>query len=70
MPEGWRGALPITYHIGPRPGHGAPEGGVRLERCDRLQRHRPLRVELPDEWIVRGNHHDAWVNGAEDPVAG
>jgi N-acetylated-alpha-linked acidic dipeptidase len=26
--------------------------------------------ELPDEWVVRGNHHDGWVNGAEDPIAG
>ena len=24
----------------------------------------------PDEWIIRGNHHDAWVNGADDPVSG
>ena len=27
-------------------------------------------TERPDEWVVRGNHHDAWVNGAEDPVSG
>ena len=24
----------------------------------------------PDQWVVRGNHHDAWVNGAQDPLSG
>jgi N-acetylated-alpha-linked acidic dipeptidase len=70
-PEAWRGALPITYKVGPGPAK------VRLKlRFD--WRSRPLynviaRIEgttFPDEWIVFGNHHDAWVNGADDPISG
>ena len=70
-PPGWVGGLPITYHIGPGPAK------VRLKlRFDwRLVPAYDViaRIpgsERPDEWVVRGNHHDAWVNGAEDPVSG
>ena len=70
-PTEWRGALPITYHIGP----GPAKAHLKLEFNWKLT---PLydvvaRVrgeERPDEWIIRGNHHDAWVNGASDPVSG
>jgi N-acetylated-alpha-linked acidic dipeptidase len=70
-PEGWRGALPLTYHIGPGPAE------VHLKLAFDWQS-RPLhnvivRIEgsaFPDEWIVFGNHHDAWVNGADDPISG
>lgn len=70
-PEAWRGALPVTYHIGPGP------ATVHLKLSFDWQV-RPLydvviRIpgrELPDEWIVQGNHHDAWVNGASDPTSG
>ncbi len=70
-PEAWRGALPITYHVGPGP------AVVRL-KANFDWSVRPLydvivRIpgsEFPDEWIIRGNHHDAWVNGAEDPTSG
>jgi N-acetylated-alpha-linked acidic dipeptidase len=70
-PEAWRGALPLTYHIGP----GAAK--VRMKLAFDWQT-RPLynvvaRIpgsEFPDEWIVYGNHHDAWVNGASDPTSG
>jgi N-acetylated-alpha-linked acidic dipeptidase len=69
-PEGWRGALPVTYHVGPGPAQ------VRLKvtfRWDTAPVHdvvaRIPGSEWPDEWIVRGNHHDAWVNGAEDPIS-
>jgi N-acetylated-alpha-linked acidic dipeptidase len=24
----------------------------------------------PDQWVIYGNHHDAWVNGADDPISG
>ena len=70
-PEGWRGALPVTYHVGPGPAK------VRLKAAfnwdlkpvqDVVARIRG--AERPDEWVLRGNHHDAWVNGAEDPVSG
>ncbi|HEX9754370.1 MAG TPA: transferrin receptor-like dimerization domain-containing protein [Gemmatimonadales bacterium] len=70
-PESWRGALPLTYRIGPGP------ATVRLRlRFDWSLRpaYNVIGVlpgrEAPDQWIVRGNHHDAWVNGAEDPISG
>jgi len=70
-PEGWRGALPITYHVGP----GPAKVHMRLKFNWDTKRLYDVIVripgsEYPDEWIVRGNHHDAWVNGAEDPVSG
>lgn len=70
-PEDWRGALPFTYHIGP----GDAKVHLHVE-CNWLQT--PCYdviatltgEEYPDEWVIRGNHHDAWVNGAGDPVSG
>ena len=70
-PVSWRGALPITYHLGPGPArvhlklefnwHLAPAYDVIAKMEGR---------ERPDEWVIRGNHHDVWVNGARDPVSG
>jgi N-acetylated-alpha-linked acidic dipeptidase len=70
-PEGWRGALPITYHIGP----GTARAHLRLRfNWDTRTLYDVIATlrgaAAPDEWIVRGNHHDAWVNGAEDPISG
>ena len=70
-PEAWRGGLPITYHLGPGP------ATVRLKLVFDWSL-APARdviavlrgSEKPDQWVIRGNHHDAWVNGAEDPVSG
>jgi N-acetylated-alpha-linked acidic dipeptidase len=70
-PEPWRGALPLTYHLGPGPAK------VHLKLSFDWQI-RPLynviaRIdgsEFPDQWIIEGNHHDAWVNGASDPTSG
>src|SRR3954447_14928005 len=69
-PEGWRGGLGITYHIGP----GAAK--VHLKVKSNWEPLKPVYDVIgkipgstnPDEWVIRGNHHDAWVNGAEDPV--
>jgi len=70
-PEGWRGALPITYHIGPGPAR------VHMKVASTFELKPIYNViakiqgsTFPDEWVVRGNHHDAWVNGAADPVSG
>jgi N-acetylated-alpha-linked acidic dipeptidase len=70
-PQAWRGALPITYHLGP----GKAMVHLKLEfdfktvpAYDVIARLRGS--ERPDEWIIRGNHHDAWVNGADDPISG
>lgn len=70
-PEAWRGALPITYHVGPS------KNKVHLKLSFDWNI-RPIHniiatlkgSEFPDEWVIRGNHHDAWVNGAADPISG
>jgi N-acetylated-alpha-linked acidic dipeptidase len=70
-PATWRGGLPITYHVGPGPAK------VHLKLKFNWDT-KPLYDVIaripgstyPDEWIIRGNHHDAWVNGASDPISG
>jgi N-acetylated-alpha-linked acidic dipeptidase len=71
VPESWRGALPITYHFGGR----TPTVRLKLEfNWDIKPIHNVIATlrgsERPDQWIIRGNHRDAWVNGAEDPISG
>lgn len=70
-PEDWRGALPITYHIGP----GPAKVHLKVESNWDIKPVRDIIARIPgtdaaDQWIIRGNHHDAWVNGAEDPISG
>src|SRR5580700_10531597 len=70
-PADWRGALPITYHVGP----GPARVHMRLKFNWDTKRLYDVIVripgdEFPDEWVIRGNHHDAWVNGADDPLSG
>jgi N-acetylated-alpha-linked acidic dipeptidase len=70
-PQTWRGALPITYHLGPGPAtvHLKLEFNWDIKPAyDVIATMRGS--ERPDEWIIRGNHHDAWVNGADDPISG
>ena len=70
-PEKWRGSLPITYHLGPGPAK------VHLKITSNWDL-KPVNdviatmkgSEFSDQWVMRGNHHDAWVNGAEDPLSG
>jgi len=71
-PEPFRGGLPIAYHIG-----GTPAVTVHLAvKSDWSLK--PLYdvvamlkgAKHPDEWVVRGNHHDGWVFGAADPLSG
>ncbi len=69
-PEEWRGSLPIPYHVGPGPAK------VHLKVAFNWDT-KPVYDVIakipggvaPDEWIIRGNHHDGWVNGAEDPIS-
>jgi N-acetylated-alpha-linked acidic dipeptidase len=70
-PEAWRGALPLTYHLGPGPAkaHLKVAFDWRMEPVSDVLAVLP-GAELPDEWVLRGNHHDAWVNGAQDPISG
>ena len=70
-PEAWRGALPIPYHLGPGPAK------VHLQLEFNWKNEPVYNViatmkgsQYPDQWILRGNHHDAWVNGANDPLSG
>ncbi len=70
-PPDWRGGLPLTYHIGPGPAkvHLKIESDwTRKPVYDVIAMMRGAQV--PDQWIVRGNHHDGWVFGAWDPLAG
>jgi N-acetylated-alpha-linked acidic dipeptidase len=70
-PESWRGALPFTYHIGPGKSsvHLQLEFDWKMVPCyDVIAMIQG--TEFPDEWVIRGNHHDAWVNGAQDPISG
>jgi N-acetylated-alpha-linked acidic dipeptidase len=71
-PPNWRGALPITYHVG---------GGEGALVHMAVKSDWPLRTiynvvavmkgsTYPDQWIMRGNHHDGWVFGAADPMSG
>jgi N-acetylated-alpha-linked acidic dipeptidase len=70
-PEDWRGALPITYHIGPGPAtvHLKLEFDWKLATTYNVIA-RLRGSEFPDQWVIRGNHHDAWNLGADDPVSG
>ncbi len=67
----WRGGLPITYHVGPGPAkvHLKLKFNWDIKPLYDVIARIP-GAAYPDEWIIRGNHHDAWVNGAEDPVSG
>lgn len=71
VPEEWRGGLPITYHAGPS------EAKVHLKlefNWDMKPIYNVIATmkgtEFPDQWVIRGNHHDGWVNGASDPLSG
>ena len=71
VPENWRGGLPFTYKTGPSKAQAHLAVAFNWDR-------KPLYdviatipgATFPDEWVIRGNHHDAWVNGAEDPLSG
>lgn len=70
-PSSWRGGLPITYRLGA----GPARVHLRVKSDWSLKTLYDVIAKLPgsteaDQWIIRGNHHDAWVNGAEDPISG
>jgi N-acetylated-alpha-linked acidic dipeptidase len=71
VPQGWRGSLPQTYHVGPGPAkvHLKMQSNWDIKPLYDVIVRIPGSTD-PDQWVVRGNHHDAWVNGAEDPVSG
>ncbi|UEG54820.1 M28 family peptidase [Mucilaginibacter daejeonensis] len=70
-PAEWRGALPITYHVGP----GKARVHLKIDHnWDIVPAYNVIAKikgsQYPDQWVIRGNHHDAWVNGADDPISG
>jgi N-acetylated-alpha-linked acidic dipeptidase len=74
-PATWRGGLPITYHIGPGTGPDAAKVHLKMFSNWDIKTIYDVIAKIPgsaepDEWVIRGNHHDAWVNGASDPISG
>ena len=70
-PEAWRGALPITYHVGGGPARVHLK--VAFDWSLKTLYDVIARIEgstYPNQWVIYGNHHDAWVNGADDPTSG
>jgi N-acetylated-alpha-linked acidic dipeptidase len=71
VPANWRGALPITYRIGPGPARVHLKLAFNWDLKPVYDVIATMRgAEEPDLWVLRGNHHDGWVNGADDPVSG
>ena len=70
-PRNWRGSLPFTYHVG---GAGAKARLMVESNWDQKTLYDVIAVikgaREPDKWVVRGNHRDGWVFGAEDPLSG
>src|SRR6185312_15430152 len=75
-PESWRGSVPVTYHLGPAGSdvHSTTvHMSVVMDNATRPLYDVIARVpgsEFPDQWILDGNHHGAWVYGASDPLSG
>jgi len=71
VPAEWRGGLPITYHLGPGPARVRLKVAFNWERVTAYNVIATLKGdEYPDEWVIRGNHHDGWNHGAADPLSG
>jgi N-acetylated-alpha-linked acidic dipeptidase len=75
VPRGWQGALPFRYHLG----GVADQGAVKVHLVSQQDYQRRIiwdvigkipGSEYPGEWVITGNHRDAWVYGAVDPSSG
>ena len=71
VPKDWRGGLPISYHVGP----GPAKVHLKVVFHWDIKTIYDVIARIPGSqdqgaWVIRGNHHDAWVNGAEDPSSG
>ncbi|MBI2401775.1 MAG: M28 family peptidase, partial [Gemmatimonadetes bacterium] len=69
-PDEWKGSLPTTYHVGPGP--AKVRVALRFDWQVRPLYNVIARIPgatYPDQWIIQGSHHDAWVNGAQDPTS-
>jgi N-acetylated-alpha-linked acidic dipeptidase len=70
VPRGWQGGLPFTYHIGAGPSQVHMKLAMDYEQRPIYDVIAKLHGTSDDEWVVMGNHHDAWVFGAVDPNSG
>jgi N-acetylated-alpha-linked acidic dipeptidase len=71
VPAAWRGGLPMTYHFGPSVAKAHLKLVFDWGTKPVLDVVATLKGSTePDVWIVRGNHYDGWVNGADDPISG
>ncbi|MCB1692917.1 MAG: M28 family metallopeptidase [Pseudomonadales bacterium] len=70
-PDSFKGGLPVTYHLGPGPVKVHLKLAFNWDVVTLYDVIAKMKgSEYPDQWIMRGNHHDAWVNGAADPISG
>ena len=70
-PPHWRGALPLTYHLGPGPAKVHLKVEFNWDLAPAYNVIAKMRgKQAPDQWIIHGNHHDAWVSAARDPISG
>jgi len=79
VPQGWQGALPFRYHLGAVGPQAAGQGSVKVHLVSQQDYQRRIiwdvigkikGADFPDDWVVAGNHRDAWVYGAADPNSG
>ena len=71
VPDEWRGGLPITYHLGPGPARVRIKAEFNWDMVTAYNVIARLEgSEYPEEWVIRGNHHDGWNHGAADPLSG
>lgn len=71
VPEDWRGGLPITYHFGPGPAVVHLKAEFNWGMATVYDVIATMKGSTyPDEWVIRGNHHDGWNHGASDPLSG
>ncbi len=69
-PDDWRGALALTYHVGPGPAKVHLKVTSNWDLKPVYDVIATLKGSDDGQWVIRGNHHDAWVNGADDPISG
>ena len=75
VPQGWQGSLPFRYHLGVVAGPGAVKVHLFSQQDYQIRTiwdviGKVKGAEYPDEWVIAGNHRDAWVYGAVDPSSG
>ena len=70
-PKDWQGGLPISYHLG---GNDA-QVHLKIDMDNSIKPYYVVEARIrgsqfPEQWVVMGNHRDAWVFGGVDPSSG